>query len=225
MTLFRKALTLLFVTLPLLGSLSTLKPLNALDPLEAQKPVTIYISYDGEALLEEDVCSDLFRFQREFQKDFPGSKVYHSILPKTVMTIEFDLRLFRRLFNSTPKENREIIRKYDRKIEEMFPRLERSTNFEDEPPEITLTMPQCESSKEIMRQVPKISIEHKEQRLPLARFSTIRLRSEEPPEPYQKYQIELKIFPDNPPPESEIRKYLKRMKTLDRYSHEIKVLR
>ena len=61
-----------------------------LNPLGAQNPVSVYISfYDRQVMQTENVCRDLLFFRKEFKDNYPEAKVYPYILPKPVMEIEF----------------------------------------------------------------------------------------------------------------------------------------
>jgi len=196
--------------------------------LEIRNPVSIYISYDDESVfVKENVCHELFSFKKEFQKKFPKSKIYHYILPKINMVIEFELRYLNKIFNSDPKENREIIHKYYMEIENMFPELEKTLDLTSERPAITLTLPQCKNEypKNIDQKIQNLSIEYKGHRVRISNFVRIQISPENAPELHEKYQIELKIFLNNASvSEIEIKKYLKQIKTLDHYTHEIKIL-
>ena len=76
--------------------------------------------------MKENICRDLYRFKHEFQNKNPGSKIYHSILPKTILLIQFRLKYLSSAFSSDPEENGKIVQKYYQKLEHMFPALEKS---------------------------------------------------------------------------------------------------
>ena len=194
--------------------------------LQSQTPVSIYIAYDDKSVLvTENVCDDFFSFKKKFQEKFPNSKIYHYILPKINLVIQFDLGYLSKLFNTDSKQNREIIYKYYLAIENKFPDYEKSLNFKTPRPEITLSLPQCEYPKNITEKILELSIEYQGHRAFLSRFSHIQIRPENIPESYKKYQIEIKILMnDTLVSENEVRKYFKHMKTLQHYPHEIKIV-
>ncbi|MDH5721180.1 MAG: hypothetical protein OEZ13_11295 [Spirochaetia bacterium] len=193
--------------------------------LEAKKPVSVYISYDEAILLKENICYDFFSFKKEFLRKFPKSKIYYYILPKATIVIEFDMRYLNIISNSNSEENRNIIREYYLEIENTFPEIEKSFTLESERAKITLMLPQCEYLKDIEAKIKKISIEYKNQRINILRLVRITRRSENEPGTHEKHQIEMKIFLNNGSvTESDLRKYLKKMKTIEKYFHEIKIL-
>ncbi|MDH5655077.1 MAG: hypothetical protein OEZ34_04180 [Spirochaetia bacterium] len=190
------------------------------------KNASLYISYEDESVfLKENICRDLLQFKYEFQKKNPGTIVYHSILPKTIMLIRFRLRYFTSAFGSDPEENREIVGKYYQELENMFPELEKSLNLKHESPEISVTIPQCENPEMILSKIKKLHIEHRVHRADMAHFSDIILRSENNSEKKDKYHIEFIIKTDHALSDNKIKKFLKQMKSLDKNSHTIKILR
>lgn len=192
--------------------------------LETGKPVSIHISYDDETVfIKEDICRDIFHFKKEFQKKFPESNLYYYIMPKINIAIEFDNRYLSEIFNSDASENREIINMYYMELEKMFPKLEKSIDMNRERPEITVSLSACDYPEHIVPSIRKLSIEYKERRAEISYLSRIQTMSEHTPEK-KKYQIEIKIFLKNTSvTEREIRRYMKQIKTLDNYSHEIKI--